>query len=90
MDVSRSVVLRVLVEGVEEVNFELAVDNRHGEVLFKIGEKLTVLRTSMKEAYGITKVLEASLMKLKQFFVVCTSTSNLEEICWKWSNCLLH
>jgi len=42
--------------GMEEVNFELAVDDRHGEVLFKIGEKLTVLRTSMKEAYGITKV----------------------------------
>ncbi len=90
MDVSRSVVLQVLVEGVEEVNFELVVDDRPGEVLIKVGEKLTVLRTSMKEAYGISKVLEASLMKLKQVFVVCTSTSNLEEICWKWLNCLLH
>jgi hypothetical protein len=50
LDVSRPVVLLDLVDSVEDVNSELPADDRPGEPLFKIGEKVTCFRTFRWEA----------------------------------------
>jgi hypothetical protein len=43
LEVSRSMVLFIRLDGVKEVNFDLPLEDRPGGFFFKIGENLTLL-----------------------------------------------
>ena len=47
LDVSRSMVLFIRLDGVKEVNFDLPLEDRPGGFFFKIGENLTLLGQSL-------------------------------------------
>ena len=47
LEVSRSMVLLVRLDGVKEVNFDLPLEHRPGGFFFKIGENLTLLGQSL-------------------------------------------
>ena len=47
LEVYRSMVLLVRLDGVKEVNFDLPLEDRPGGFFFKIGENLTLLGQSL-------------------------------------------
>ena len=68
LEVDRSAGLLDMLDGVEDVNSELPVDDRLEEPLFKIGEKVTSFRTFRCEvSFELTKDFAG--------FVICLTKS---------------